>query len=88
MSKFISGTPKKVREAIKWLKTKPRTSCNYCQKDSRQFKFLWIDPFLNVLCGCPGYHYALMMECSECGSYKEIAMGSHSIRAYCPNCFL
>lgn len=89
MAIIIKGMSKEIRLSINWLRASKRVACFHCKKDVSQFKFLWMKPFLNILCGCPGYHYALNLICSDCNVYKEIAVGNdnHFI-GYCPQCFL
>jgi hypothetical protein len=88
MVRIIKGMPKDIRVSVKWVKDKSGIQCSYCNKETSDFRFLWIDPFLNILCGCPGFHYALNMKCIVCNTIKEIALGNDQhLTSYCPKCF-
>jgi len=86
MTSFVGGIPKEIRTSIKWLKNK-NIKCSYCKKDISKFRFLWIDSYLNILCGCPGYHFAIRMKCYNCNRFKDMAKGkSGQLLSFCPKC--
>lgn len=89
MTRFVAGVPKEVRHGIKWLKNSSGGRCFYCKKGMSNFRYLWVPPYLNVLCGCPEYHFALNMKCTECNEFKEIAIAlgtNQYLTSYCPKC--
>ena len=89
MTSFIGGVPKEVRRIINWIKANNGGGCAHCQKAINQFKFLWLNPYLNVLCGCPGYHYAILMKCDNCGMFKDMALGKNGrMDSICPKCLV
>ena len=88
MARIIKGMPKEVNISVKWIKHRSGIQCSYCNKKNSNFKFLWIDPHLNILCGCPGFHFAINMKCTICDIYKEVALGNDQhLTSYCPSCF-